>query len=130
MDSYLRRKLAEEPAREIDRLLRRIRLQLNFAKAIGASDGLLKKAEDKLAATKDLPKTVDEIEALLQPLAKEAKSFTIHCVGHGHIDMNWMWSWPETCATTHDTFASVLSLMEQYPELTYSQSQASVYALI
>lgn len=105
-------------------------MQINFAKSIGGDAALIQKAEDALANAVDLKETVAEIEAILQPLSKEAKTFTIHCVGHGHIDMNWMWSWPETCATTHDTFASVLSLMEQYPELTYSQSQASVYALI
>ncbi|HZH98007.1 MAG TPA: glycosyl hydrolase-related protein [Fimbriimonadaceae bacterium] len=73
---------------------------------------------------------VTRAEAEMAEIGRAARDYTIHCVGHGHIDMNWMWSWPETVSMTHDTFASVLSLMEQYPELTYSQSQASVYEAI
>ena len=47
-----------------------------------------------------------------------------------HIDMNWMWSWPETVAVTNDTFATVLRLMDEFPQFRFSQSQASVYAII
>ena len=82
------------------------------------------------AGVEGLAAAVQAAEAEMAPIGEAARKYRIHCVGHGHIDMNWMWSWPETVATTHDTFASVLSLMEQYPDLTYSQSQASVYALV
>ena len=74
--------------------------------------------------------SVREAEAILAPLGKAAKSYVVHCVGHAHIDMNWMWSWPETVVVTHDTFGTVLKLMDEYPEFCFSQSQASVYALI
>lgn len=73
---------------------------------------------------------VTAAEKLLDPLAKTAKSYTIHCVGHAHIDMNWMWSWPETVAIIVDTFTTVLRLMDEYPEFKLSQSQASTYAVI
>ncbi|MBM4457061.1 MAG: alpha-mannosidase [Chloroflexi bacterium] len=73
---------------------------------------------------------VARAEELLAPIAAVAKSYTIYCVGHGHIDMNWMWSWPETVAVTHDTFATVLKLMDEFPQFRFSQSQASVYAII
>lgn len=122
---------------------RRIECELDFARAFARlkkSESewvpLIEKATGIVLAT-DGARSVDTFienvrtaEALLAPIARQARTMTIHCVGHGHIDMNWMWSWPETTATTHDTFASVLSLMREYPELTYSQSQASVYALI
>lgn len=97
--------------------------------AIAQATQILDSAPNDLTALRPYDLT-HEVEKALTPLAAVAKTFTIHCVGHGHIDMNWMWSWPETVAATHDTFASVLSLMRTYPELTYSQSQASVYALI
>ncbi|NNM88637.1 MAG: alpha-mannosidase [Phycisphaerae bacterium] len=73
---------------------------------------------------------VTAIEKLLEPMAKTAKSYTIHSVGHAHIDMNWMWSWPETVAIIVDTFTTVLKLMDQYPDFKLSQSQASTYAVI
>ncbi|HEY3323640.1 MAG TPA: glycoside hydrolase family 38 C-terminal domain-containing protein [Planctomycetota bacterium] len=69
-------------------------------------------------------------EQILAPIGEVAKTYTAHCVGHAHIDMNWMWSWAETVATTNDTFTTVLKLMEEFPEFRFSQSQASVYALM
>jgi len=73
---------------------------------------------------------VRSAEAVLAPVGQVAKEYSIYCVGHAHIDMNWMWSWPETVATTNDTFTTVLRLMEEFPEFAFSQSQASVYRII
>jgi len=73
---------------------------------------------------------VEETEEILEPMSKLAKSFTIIHVGHAHIDMNWMWGYHETVAATLDTFRTVLDLMEEYPEFTFAQSQASVYKII
>ena len=77
-----------------------------------------------------LEAAIGEAEAILAPVGKVAKKYTIHCVGHAHIDMNWMWSWPETVATTNDTFLTMLKLMDEFPDFCFTQSQASVYALI
>jgi len=76
-----------------------------------------------------LAKAVSDAEKTLAPVGKLAKTYTIHCVGHAHIDMNWMWSWPETVAVTGDTFLTVLKLMEEFPDFCFTQSQASVYAI-
>ena len=54
----------------------------------------------------------DALEALA-PIGKEAKKYKIHCIGHAHIDMNWMWSWPETANDAHDTFYTVDKLMDE-----------------
>jgi len=70
------------------------------------------------------------VEECLEPFRKAARSFTVHCVGHAHIDMNWMWNWPETVGTTIDTFTTVDALMDEYPEFTFAQSQASVYRIL
>jgi len=77
-----------------------------------------------------LKEAVRDAEKILLPIQKTAKNYTVHCTGHAHIDMNWMWSWPETVAVTNDTFATVLRLMDEYPDFCFSQSQASVYAII
>jgi alpha-mannosidase len=76
-----------------------------------------------------VPVLVAEAEVGLAPLGAAAKEYTIYCCGHGHIDMNWMWSWPETVSVTYDTFATMDQLMDEFPEFHYSQSQASVYWL-
>ena len=75
-------------------------------------------------------KTVKKTEKILEPMSKLAKDFTIIHVGHAHIDMNWMWGYHETVAVTLDTFRTVLDLMEEYPEFTFAQSQASVYKIV
>lgn len=69
-------------------------------------------------------------EAMLLPLEEKAKAYEVHCVAHAHIDMNWMWGMQETAALTVDTFITMLKLMEEYPQFTFSQSQASVYEIV
>jgi alpha-mannosidase len=73
---------------------------------------------------------VTAAEKILAPLAGTAKSYRIHLIGHAHIDMNWMWSWPETVAIVNDSLATVLKLLEEFPEFHFTQSQASIYAIV
>jgi alpha-mannosidase len=77
----------------------------------------------------DVGALVSEAEAILAPLGEAAKEYTIYCCGHAHIDMNWMWTWPETVAVTYDTFSTMDKLMDEFPSFHFSQSQASVYHL-
>lgn len=70
------------------------------------------------------------VEAALALLACEAKNYRVRLVGHAHIDMNWMWSWPETVSITCDTFSTVLDLLDEFPAFRFTQSQASVYAIV
>lgn len=67
------------------------------------------------------------VEDLLAPIGLEAKIYTIHCCGHAHIDMNWTWPWIETIAVSRDTFTTVDKLMDEFSELTFAQSQISIY---
>ncbi len=71
-----------------------------------------------------------ESEALLLPYAALAKSYEVTCIGHAHIDMNWQWGVHETVACASATFTTLLRLLEEFPELTFLQSQAALYELI
>jgi len=71
-----------------------------------------------------------EAEEKLRPLSQDAKQFHMICAAHAHIDMNWMWRWEETVAIVLDTFRTILSLMDEYPDFKFSQSQASVYKIV
>jgi len=82
------------------------------------------------SSLEDCYHTVQGAEKILSPIGEAAKTYTIYCVGHAHIDMNWMWSWPETVAVTNDTFTTVLKLMEEFPDFCFTQSQASVYKIM
>jgi alpha-mannosidase len=75
----------------------------------------------------DLKSLVEEAEKILEPIGEAAKEYTIYCVGHAHIDMNWMWTWPETVSVINDTFSTVDRLMDEFPDFHFSQSQASTY---
>ena len=78
----------------------------------------------------EMEAAIAEAEVTFSAMNEAAKDHTIYCVGHAHIDMNWMWSWPETVAATNDTFTSVLRLMDEFPSFIFSQSQASVYRIV
>src|SRR4051794_6359370 len=43
--------------------------------------------------------------------------------GHAHIDVAWLWTLAQTRRKAARTFATVLRLMEQYPEYHFTQSQ-------
>ncbi|MGC9218913.1 MAG: alpha-mannosidase [Athalassotoga sp.] len=91
---------------------------------------LLKRADETLQKLSNHEIPFDEIknaEKSLEPIAKFAKEFTIHYVGHAHIDMNWLWPWDETVDVCYRTFSTVDKLMDEYPDFKFSQSQASVY---
>lgn len=69
-------------------------------------------------------------EEALRAMQAEAKKYEVLCVGHAHIDMNWMWRYDETVSITLDTFRTVLGFLEEYPQFRFSQSQASVYEIV
>ena len=69
------------------------------------------------------------LAAVLRPLP-DRKDQLAHVVGHAHIDMNWMWTYPETLKSFQDNFRQVCAFMDEYPDFTFFQSQAACYAAI
>jgi alpha-mannosidase len=55
---------------------------------------------------------------------------TIHCVGHTHIDVAWLWRLKHTREKAARSFSTVLRLMEQFPEYYFLQSQPQLYEYI
>jgi len=88
------------------------------------------KAELAGGSVDDLKRAVREAEQILSPLSAPAKKLTVHLIGHAHIDMNWLWSWPETVAIVSDTLTTATQLMDEYPAFKLSQSQASIYRIV
>ena len=74
--------------------------------------------------------TVAEAEKILAPIAPLAKEFTLHCVGHAHIDMNWQWGYDETVNIVLSNLGTTVELMKEYPFMTFAQSQGAVYEII
>jgi alpha-mannosidase len=50
--------------------------------------------------------------------------------GHAHIDLAWLWPIAETRRKIRRTFATVLGLMNRFPDFTFNQSSAQAYAWI
>jgi hypothetical protein len=54
----------------------------------------------------------------------------MHCFGHSHIDIAWLWPLEETERKCARTFGSQLALMEEYPDFKFLQSQPHAYAMV
>ena len=138
---YLKEEI-EKSSLSFRQLSETITAELEFADKLSDMEGkkswpnLISKAADvvKTALSKKneskLKQAVCQAEDIMAPIGKRAKQYTVHCIGHAHMDMNWMWSWPETVATANDTITTVLNLMEEFDDFCFSQSQASIYQII
>ncbi len=117
----------------------RLKFQLRFAYRLskiegGKFDDLLNSVCNKVLEKSEVskiitPEITEFFENELAPISKVAKEYTLHMVSHAHIDMNWQWGYQETVNITLDTFRTMLRLMEEYPDFTFSQSQASTYEI-
>ena len=136
---YVYKKASSKFHNSFNEQMERINTQVEFAakfielfpdkkeewkKLLKEAISIMKKAGEEPVCPCELCK---EIENVLAPIGIEAKKYTIHLAAHAHIDMNWMWAWPETVNLAHDTFDTAIKLMEDYPQVKFSQSQASTY---
>ncbi|HEV7214295.1 MAG TPA: alpha-mannosidase [Chloroflexota bacterium] len=71
-------------------------------------------------------------EAFQQALAgyRHGSRPRIVATGHAHIDVAWLWPLAQTRRKAARTFATVLRLMEQYPEYHFTQSQPQLYQYV
>lgn len=91
-----------------------------------AVDCLYRDFTEKNALTDEACRKAEEI---LLPISPEVKKFKVHCVAHAHIDMDWLWGFHETVDVVLNTFRTMLDLMDEYPDFTFSQSQCAVYRI-
>lgn len=117
----------------------RAREQLRFAAALAAHRGndewvdLVRGALADLETAdhgRDPEAVVRELESTLAPIGDAAEEYTVHYAGHAHIDMNWLWDYPETVHTTYRAFTTMFDIMDEHPEFRFTQSQASTYDMM
>lgn len=82
------------------------------------------------AAAQPLEESIAKLAASLRTGKPDLKSKHVHVVGHAHIDMNWLWTWPETVRSAHDTFRQVIAFMDEFPDFTFLQTQPAAYQAI
>ncbi len=52
------------------------------------------------------------------------------CIGHTHIDVAWLWTLAQTQEKAQRSFATAISLMEQYPDYIFMSSQPQLYEYV
>lgn len=52
------------------------------------------------------------------------------CIGHTHIDVAWWWTVAQTREKVARSFATVLKLMDEYPEYKFMSSQPQLYEFL
>jgi alpha-mannosidase len=66
----------------------------------------------------------------LRPFSSWIKQRQISLLGHAHLDLAWLWPVSETWEVAQRTFASVLHLQAEFPELIFTHSTPALYAWI
>jgi alpha-mannosidase len=99
--------------------------QAAVAKAASLVPELLVTSDEQALTT-----ALNEMADALSPLAPKAESLDVHIVAHCHIDLSWLWTWPDAKETVKRDFRSVVALLDDYHELTFTHSQPATYAVI
>ncbi|MBV6624047.1 MAG: alpha-mannosidase [Rivularia sp. (in: Bacteria)] len=95
--------------------------------------GLVKEVAEVInrrgAQKEELNKSLANLQNQLQSKISHTQS-KIQLVGHAHLDMAWLWRVSETWEAAKNTFASVLKLQEDFPELIFCHSTPALYAWV
>lgn len=65
-----------------------------------------------------------------EPLATPIREYQIYLLGHAHLDLAWLWTVEETWRVAQNTFSSVLSLQQKFPNLSFGHTTAVLYQWI
>lgn len=69
------------------------------------------------------------IRSALSQLGGQVEA-TMHMVGQSHIDIAWLWPVKETVRKCSRTFSTMSTLLDEYPDFTYAQSQPQAYDFV
>ena len=76
----------------------------------------------------NLHQRLASLRQCLLPYGDWVKQRQIHCVGHAHLDLAWLWPVADTWQAAERTFESVLALQQDFPELIYTHSSPALFA--
>lgn len=66
-------------------------------------------------------------EELYQKLCSAEGKPVVHCLGHTHIDVEWLWARRQTREKVQRSFSTAIALMKEYPEYKFTLSQPELY---
>jgi alpha-mannosidase len=84
-------------------------------------------AERQTVLSHPFQRSLAQIRQSLIPLSAPLQQREVHCVGHAHLDMAWLWPIADTWNAAERTFKSVLALQKDFPELTYTHSSPALF---
>lgn len=88
-------------------------------------------SEDLAGATVDeLGPSLAAVADTLEPLASQMADIEVHVIGHSHIDLAWLWTWDDAKEVIKRDIRSVLAIMDDYPEATFTHSQPAGYEVV
>ena len=97
----------------------------HLERAVNLVDTRVPHSEDffaTVAAAREFLKT-EFYEGVCTPEGKPV----VHCIGHTHIDVEWLWHRAQTREKMQRSFATANALMEKYPKYLFSLSQPELY---
>ena len=81
--------------------------------------------------SKEFYKALEEADSYLEKALYEDmagyEDVIATCIGHTHIDVAWWWTVEQTREKVGRSFATVLKLMEEYPNYKFMSSQPQLY---
>ncbi|MDF2387281.1 alpha-mannosidase, partial [Nostoc ellipsosporum NOK] len=87
-------------------------------------------AEDAEEERKEWEKILFAVRQSISESQIENLKSKIYLLGHAHLDLAWLWPVSETWNAAQNTFASVLQLQADFPELIFCHSTPALYAWI
>ncbi len=98
-----------------------------LARALDATMAILDWDKDRLPETG--AEALAFLKAALDGMPKNS-AVTVYATGHTHIDVSWLWRLKHTREKAQRSFATVLRLMEEYPEYHFLQTQPQLYKFL
>lgn len=80
-----------------------------------------------------LGENAKQCRKLMEPLlacVNGSTAPTLYLMGQSHLDVAWLWPIAETKRKIARTLSNQLTLMDEYPEYTYTQSQPYLFQLV
>ncbi|MEB3290579.1 MAG: glycoside hydrolase family 38 C-terminal domain-containing protein [Leptolyngbya sp.] len=87
-------------------------------------------AWDQVRNASQFHQSLNRVREILSQFTPWLKQRRVHCVGHAHLDLAWLWPVAETWEAAQRTFKSVLALQNEFPELTFTHSSPALLAWI
>ena len=84
-------------------------------------------ADDDAALRSGAEEALAELDKTKESLSSELSEYTLSTIGHAHIDVAWRWPWSETVRKCARSFSNTLTLMDEYDDFTFMQSQPVLY---